>query len=463
MNPETTSAALERLVAVLETQDEARLRSELADIRAADIAEAFDLLDEEQRSRIIFALPARIAAEVVVLLDEAVRGEVVEELDTQSLSEIVAELPPDDAADVLGELTPQQADEILETIADEKSDKIEELLEYDESTAGGIMTPDLIALPASGTVADAIEHVRQAAADEELNDIYIVDAARRLIGTVPLRRLVTSPADTTLEGICDRDPVVVEVDDDQETVVQIMRKYDAMTAAVVDAQKRLVGRITHDDVLDVAEEEAEEDMLRIAGTDASELESGSVLQAARIRLTWLLPCMVGMMLTASVLGLSKPQFDIVLFGSLALFVPLIGAMGGNSGIQTTTVIVRGFATGELASTRLLRVFLREGRIALTMAPICGLLAWALSSLCLPLLESLEGQGGHASEPARIAVAVGLAMTAAILIAGVLGIALPFTFRKIGVDPAIASGPLVTTMNDVLSVTIYMGTAMLIAR
>jgi magnesium transporter len=455
----------ERLTAALEAEDRDRLARELAEARAADIAESFDLLNDEERSEVLFALPPHTAAEVVVMLDEAVRGDVVDDLDTESLTEMVSELPPDDAADVLGELSDKEAEAILDHMVDEKkSDKIEELLEYGEETAGGIMTPDIVAVPATAAVADAIQHVRVATQEEDLHEVYIVDDDRRPVGMVPLRRLVTNDPETKLAEICDRDPVIVFAEDDQETVIQIIRKYDAMEAVVVDADGRLLGRITHDDLLDVAEEEAAEDLLRMAGTDMAELETSSVFQAARIRLTWLIPCMVGMMLTAGVMMISNDYFfDAALFVVLVPFVPLIAAMGGNSGVQISTVIVRGFATGELASTKLLRALLREGRIALAMAPVCGVAAWALVAVSLPLFGSDAGGDASGVDHERVAIAVGTAMTSAILVAAVLGISLPFTFRRLGVDPAIASGPLVTTMNDVVSVSIYMTLAMLIAR
>lgn len=451
-----------KLLAALEAEDQAQLTEVLAGARAADIAESFDLLDDENRSHVLFALPPHTAAEVVIMLDEAVRGDVVDDLDTESLTEIVSALPPDDAADVLGELTEEEADEILDHMVDEQSDKIEELLVYDENTAGGIMTPDFVAVPVAATVADAVEHIRSANPDEELHEVYIVDADDKVVGTVPLRRLVTSPSATKLSGILEPHPVVVSVNDDQEAVVQIIRKYDVMEAAVVDADQRLVGRITHDDLLDVAEEEAAEDLYRMAGTDAAELETSSVFRAAYVRLKWLLPCMFGMLLSAFVLYWSKPNFDLRLFAALVLFVPMIGATGGNSGIQISTIIVRGFATGELASTKFLRASAREGRIALVMAPVCGVLALLAVLIFFPILKSLEPDVALFADSTRVAFAVGTAMMAAILSAALLGISLPFSFRKIGVDPAIASGPIVTTMNDVISVGIYMLLAMAIA-
>ncbi|MGD2111640.1 MAG: magnesium transporter [Phycisphaerae bacterium] len=450
------------LVAALSHDDEAQLSTQLADARAPDIAESFELLSDQDRSRVLFALPSHTAAEVVVMLDEAVRGDVVDDLDTESLMEIVSELPPDDAADMLGELSTDEVAEILGHMTDKQSERIEGLLEYDEETAGGIMTPDVVAVPASKTVADAVEFVREATQEEDLHEIYIVDDDKRLVGTVPLRRLVTSSASTRLHDICESDPVTVYATDDQETVVQVIRKYDVMEAAVVDDNDRLIGRITHDDLLDVAEEEAAEDLFRMAGTDPAEFETSSTFHAARVRLTWLLPCLVGMLLTATVLLVSEARFDAAVFAALASFAPMIGATGGNTGIQISTVIVRGFATGDIGASKLTRAFLREGRIAITMAPVCGLVAWALASLGLESLEAVGLSAESLADPGRVAIAIGAAMTVAVLVAGLLGIILPFTFRKLGVDPAIASGPLVTTTNDVVSVSIYMSLAMLIA-
>ena len=453
-----------RLVAALEASGDDKILAEaLSQARAADIAESCEVLGEQERSRILFALPPHTAAEVVIMLDEAVRGDVIDDMDTESITEIVSELTPDDAADMLGELPSEESEEILEHMPDEVADRIEELLEYDESTAGGIMTPDVVVVPASATVSDAVEQIRKATHEDELNEVFIVDANHKLVGTVPLRRLVTNPPATRLSDICDSDPVTVEASDDQETVVQIIRKYDVMEAAVVDADGRLLGRITHDDLLDVAEEEAAEDFLRMGGTDAAELESSSIATAARIRLMFLLPSMLVMLLTATVLAYSELLFtDPELFTALVLFVPMIGATGGNAGIQITTVIVRGFATGELASTKLVRALAREGRIALFMAPICGFLSWGCVRVVFPLFMKFDGATGDIQTSSQVAMAVGVAMTLAVIVAASLGIALPFSFRRLGFDPAVASGPLVTTMNDVLCVSIYMGVAKWIA-
>ncbi len=234
------------------------------------------------------------------------------------------------------------------------------------------------------------------------------------------------------------------------------------SAAVVDDEGRLVGRITHDDLLDVAEEEAAEDLYRMAGTDAAELETSSILRAARVRLTWLLPCMGVPLLTAAVLQVSGKAFDPVLFGALVSFAPMLGAISGNTGAQISTVIVRGFATGDFGSSRFSHALRREGRIALAIAPVCGLVAYGLAALGLDAIQALQGVSTPATEAGMIPLAVGTGMTVAVLVAATLGLTLPFVFRRLGIDPAIASGPLVSTSNDFFSMSLYMLIAYYIA-
>ncbi|MCH7700591.1 MAG: magnesium transporter [Planctomycetes bacterium] len=442
------------------------LRSVVSGIHAADIAEAFELLEDEARSSLLYALAPRTAAEVIVLLDEADRGELVEDMDEASLTQVVAELPPDDAVDVLGELSDQQREEVLDHIPDEHAGKLEELLRYDEDTAGGIMTPDVIALETEATVADSVRHVREASSDEDLHEIYVTDADRRLIGIVPLRRLVTAAKTAKLGELCIRDPIVVTTDVDQEAVAQIIRKYDLPALAVVDSRHRLIGRITHDDIMDVVEEEAAEDLYRMAGTDAAELETSSVVHAARVRLTWLIPCLLGTALTASVIMYfetsSGPRLPGTQILVLLSFVPMIGAMGGNSGIQTSTIIVRGFATGDLAVRAIGIALAREVRIGVILSMCCGLAAGVVSLLCILAREQLLGADHMLGvQFVRTAVSVGLGMVSAIFGATFLGVVLPFSFRRLNVDPAIASGPLVTTVNDLVSVSIYLSISMVI--
>lgn len=451
-------------MAALDSGQSDALRAVVAGVRAADLAEVTDLLDDEQRSRLIYTLPPRLTAEVVVLLDEAVRGEVVEELDTEKLTEIVAQLPPDDAADVLAELPLEHSDDVLDEIPRERSDQIAELLTYEEASAGSIMNPELLSLPAAATVAEAVEHVRAFAPDEDVHYVYVVDDEQRLTGIVPLRRLVVNDADTELQTISDADPVSVLVDEDQEIVLHLIRKYDVAAVAVVDSDNKLLGRITYDDVMDVAEEEADEDIFRMAGTDAAELETHSAVRAARVRMAWLIPCIIGTLIAGGVIALFG---ESLLTGShlkaLVIFVPMIAATSGNAGIQASTIVLRGIATGELAGSRLRFVFQREIRIAALVALMCSSLTGAVSALLLRFLQDrgYEVAAGSDVMPGLMGLAVGLGMLCAIVEAVGLGITLPFIFRRFGVDPAIASGPLITSANDLLSVTVYLGIALAI--
>jgi magnesium transporter len=453
----------EQVQEALRTDNSLALHHLVEELHPADLAECYRLLDDELRSQLIFLLPSRKTAEVIAQLDEQERGEVVEEISNPALSEIVTELAPDDAADVLGELPEEQREKVLELMPVDQADQLEELLEHDEESAGGIMTPELVALPATATVGEAIEEVRRMSEDEEIHYVYVVDDDRRLLGLVPLRRLVVNPKHVPLEKICERDPVAVHVDDDQEHVANIIRKYDISAVPVLDVDGRLIGRVTHDDVADVAEEEAAEDIFYMAGTEAAELEEASITRAAVIRMRWLILCLAGTVVSATVVALFRGSFPIEVYAALFLFVPMMGAMGGNSGIQISTIIVRSLATGELESTRIGRDLARELPITLLMAPSCGLLAATIARVGLPLLDHFT----HGIDPSisinRLSLAVGLGMTAAILSACVLGMSLPHLFRKIGIDPAIASGPVVTTGNDIISMTIYFTIGLMVMR
>ncbi len=452
----------QQIITGLESGEPDALKKALEDVRAADLAEVIDLLDDEQRSRVIYATPPRVAAEVVIRLDEAVRGEVVEDLDDEILTDIVREMPPDDAADVVAELSLEQFDEILGHIPRVQSNQISKLLTYEQASAGGIMNPRVLALTPDSSVAEAVDRVRTFAIGEEIHYVYVVDQDRKLLGVVPLRRLVVNRPETTLGDICEDDPVTVHVDDDQEEVLQIIRKYDIAEVPVVDDDEILAGRVTYDDVMDVAEEEAAEDIYRMAGTDAAELETHSPFRAARIRMVWLIPCMIG---TGAVAGVAaafgQSSLTVAQMAALMMFVPMIAATSGNSGIQVSAIILRGFATGELVATRISMVFLREIPIAILVGVGCAAMTGLISGSALSVMKT-AGARALASEgvlPAHMGLAAGLGMLCAIAESVGLGITLPFLFRRIGVDPAIASGPLITSLNDVLSASIYLAIAL----
>lgn len=465
---------LDHVSAMLERGDDNALRAYLEDHHSADIAECMANLDEEARSRILFLLPPRATAEVIVLLDEAVRSDVLDEMTDQQVTEVLKELPADDAVDVLDELDDAVADKVVEQLPPEQKAAVEPLRQYEEDTAGGIMNPDFVSVPVESTVADAIDEIRRLSEEQKLDVYYVyaVDAGGRLIGVVPPMSLITSPSQTPIEKLMLHDLFSANVEDDQEAVKNKFDKYDVAALPVTDSAGRLVGVITHDDVLEVAEEEAQEDILAMAGTDADEFATSSIFNAAFVRARWLLPCLMGTFVTAVLVLILKRRFEADVFSLVIAFLTPIAAMGGNAGVQISTVIVRSLATGESAAERFRLAAFREIRIALILGLGAGLFAglgtysivhsdFARQTLLVSSGGSAPSGGALDIEVWRVAASVGSAMSISILVAGTLAMCLPFVFRRLGIDPAIATGPLITTFNDGLSACIYLSVAMLL--
>ncbi|MHC4187569.1 MAG: magnesium transporter [Planctomycetota bacterium] len=449
---------LRQVELLLETQDKTALSQLLTELRTSELAEIVELVDNEYRRIILDVLDKSTSAEVLEKVDEATRGELVELLEDQEFAGIVLELDPDDAADVLQELPLEESEEVLESIPPAESAEIRKLMKYSEDSAGGIMDPLVINVPESATVIEAVNKIRAAEIDEDFYSVFVVDNNGTFIGDVRIRLLLTRPESTKVNELVDKDTIFVSVEDDQEKVRNIFRDNDLIVVPVLDNTHKLVGRITADRIIEVADEEAAEDIYAMAGTDPSELESESVLRAARVRMTWLLPCLFGTAVTA-MLGLFFKNlfFNIELLPVYTVafaFVPMIAAISGNAGLQTSAIVVSGLAAGHLADLRLKEVFQREVPIALLVAVCCAILG-ALANAVLPNLFSGEIQPIDWAVHLRIISAFGTGMFAAIMVSTSLGLVLPFVFRRIGIDPAISSGPLVTTANDSISVAIYM--------
>jgi len=452
---------LQQIEQLLESGDMTALRKLLSDQRSSDIAEIVELVDNEQR-RVIFEVMDRpISAEVLEKVDEATRAELFDLLGGEKLSGLLLHLDPDDAADVLSELPDEKRVALLDKMPPTESTQIKKLMGYLEDSAGGIMDPVLISVSENATVAEAISKIRAAEIDEDFYSVYVVNEAGRFLGDVRLRFLLTRPENTKIGDLIDPDTIYVYVDTDQEEVRNVFSKNDLIVVPVLDKSHRLVGRITADRVIEVAEEEAAEDLYTMAGTDPEELDKVSVLHAARVRMTWLLPCLIGTGITALVLMFFHDTFDFedlsLVYTAALFFVPMIAAISGNAGLQTSTIVVSGLATGHLAALKFSQVFTREVRIALLVALSCGVLGGVA---CAFLVHSKTAD--HAIEYWRLVFAFGTAMFSAIMVATTLGLFLPFFFRRIGIDPAISSGPLVTTANDSISVAIYMSLTLLLA-
>ncbi len=453
---------LQQIEILLDADDSQALAQLLNKQRSSYIAEVVELLDNEQRRAVFDVLEKSISAEVIEKVHEATRRQLFKLLEDHELKAIILELDLDDAADLLAELPTDESGALLESIAPEKAARIKSLMRYSEDSAGGIMDPIVISVPESATVAEAVSKIRAAEIDEDFYCVYVVDDSGRFLGDVRIRLLLTSREDTRISTLIDPDTIYVTAYADQEEVKNIFHKNDLIVAPVLDRDHKLIGRITADRVIEVAGEEAAEDFYAMAGTDPDELDNVSILHAARIRMTWLLPCLIGTAVTALVLMFFHRKFDFenlaVVYTAAIAFVPMIAAISGNAGLQTSAIVVCGLATGHLAAQRLSQVFMREFRIALLVALTCGVMGAFICAFLPHLLGNPETIARHF----RIVLAFATGMFSAIMVATTLGLFLPFLFRRIGIDPAISSGPLVTTANDSISVAIYMTLTLLLA-
>jgi magnesium transporter len=366
----------------------------------------------------------------------------------EAVAELLEEMAPDDGADLVQQLDDELVEEILPLVDHEERAEIQSLAAYPPDTAGAVMTTDFVALDTGLTVPEAIEHLRSAHLDAEtIYTIYVVDAEHRLIGVVSLRALVLASPETTIGELMTREVISVRVDEDQEEVADKIEQYDFLALPVVDEQEKLVGIITVDDVVDVIEEEAEEDIYRLAAAGApQDYWRSSPFAIARQRIVWLLVLVLAGLCSAGVMKGFENLIELHAFALLALFVPLVAGSSGNTGTQAGTTVVRGLGTGEIDSADLPRLLVKEITIGVMVGvalAICGGLAgWML--------------GGW-----RLASAVGLAMLIAIVAAKASGAVFPVLFRRLGFDPALMSAPLIATVIDIGSIALYLGLGHLI--
>lgn len=422
------------------------LKKVFAKLHPADIAHLLRYFDlNEQKT--LFSLISDIdkAADVFAELESDARPQLAELLDKDYLISIVQTMADDDSAELIRNLPEDLAEEILDRLHGEQSEDVEQLLGYDEDTAGGIMSTDVFSLPQDQTVRQAIEALQDGQDYEMVFYVYVTDEHNHLVGVLSLRQLLTVPPDTLLSKIITTDVLRVRTDMDQEEVAALVAKYNILAIPVVDEHGKLMGLITVDDVIDVMRDEATEDMLRMAGTSEEELLLGyKSFQIARLRLPWLLTTLVGGVVTGSLMWYFKSTLEQVIM--LISFIPVITGMGGNVGGQTSTIIVRGFATGRIDFSMLRQIFLKELRVGLIMGTICGLV---ISTVAIVWHQNLY-----------LGLVVGIAMVVAISIAACMGVLATYFFRKVGIDPAIASSPFVQTVNDITGILIYFGTATL---
>ena len=412
----------------------------IAQMRAADLADLIMYLDPSERLYIIQMMEPEGAGEVLIELEQPVQVRILKDLDNQSLSQIVEELDSDDAADLVGDLPAERAREVIEAVDDQVSEELGKLLPYADDTAGGIMALEFLSVKADVTVQDAIESIREKGKEiENLYSIWVTDDYNRLVGVISLKDLVLGKPETQISKIMNPEVISVNAKTDQEEVARLVMRYDLVNIPVVDDYNRLVGRITHDDIMDVIEEEADEDISLMAGVFDQEITEESAVRISRARLPWLVAALFGGLCAAVVIHRFAATLEQMI--ALSFFFPVVMAMGGNTGIQASSLIVRGLATGDITFVNIGKRLWMELRVALLNGLICGVILGVVVGFWL---------GDF-----RLGIMVALALVFIILISGIIGSAVPLALHRLNVDPALASGPFVTTSNDIIGLLIYL--------
>ena len=443
MDEREREAAIERIIASTALDNAQVLRAALENVHAADIAQAMRYLDPEDRERIIELLSPEESSEVLLHLrdiDEGAGIELAEELDSDDLSEMLSVMEPDDAADVVADLPEEEAAEVLDLMEDEESRDVWELLRYPEETAGGIMTSEFTALPESMTTDEALQHLRENPPGRQIFYIYVTGENDRFLGTVAIDRLITEGPHVKLRDLAVPSIISVTPDTDREEAAMLVTQYDMLALPVVDEQDRLLGVITIDDAMDALQEEATEDIYKLAGTSDDELLSRSALKVAQIRLPWLFICLAGSLFSGFVIRLFSGTISQAI--AIASFIPAIMAMGGNTGLQSSTATVRGIATGYISLSRVAGVIFKEIRTALLMGIACGVVMAGAAFLW---------RGGQTI----LGLVVGSSIFLAVSLSATMGVLIPIIFKRMNVDPAVASGPLITMINDITGLLVYL--------
>ena len=439
MKFELTKEFLQEIIDKIDRQEFELVKTELSELHNVDIAELIEELDDKY-GKILFELfEDETSAEILVELDEESREAVLEDLSSQEIAEdLIENLDSDDAADIIADLPSEKKVEVLSHIEDiEHASDIVDLLSYPENTAGGLMAKELIKVNEKWAVLRCVREMRKQAEEvDKVYTIYVVDDDDVLLGTLSLKKLLLSPEKTFIKNIYNEKVFSVKANSDDEEVANIMEKYDLIVLPVVDDLNRLIGRITIDDVVDVMKEEAMEDYNKASGISEQVDASDNILTLTRARLPWLLIGLMGGIMGAEVIGI----FDIENNIELAFFTPLIAAMGGNVGVQSAAIIVQGLASNNLGMDSLAQRLIKELGVALLNGIICSGLIMIITSLI-----------GY---PNSISFTVSISLMAVIIFAALFGTFIPLVLDKYKVDPALATGPFITTVNDVLGLFIY---------
>jgi len=436
---EITAQFIEEISVLIQQENTAKLQNLITDLHIADIAEILEELSVSQAQYLYQIIEEEKSAEILMELDDDLREDLLSDLTPKEIAEEVIEnLESDDAADVIGELSEDKQEEVLSHIEDkEHASDITDLLSYPEDSAGGLMAKELIKVNENWNTLQCLREMRkQAEHVKQVHTIYVVDNNDVLLGSMSLRKLLLTETSTPIKEIIKDEIISVQATEDDETVANIMNKYDLIVLPVVDEENKLIGRITIDDVMDVVKEEAEKDYQMASGISEDVEASDSIWELTRARLPWLLIGMIGGILGAKVIGI----FDIKENFELAFFIPLIAAMGGNVGVQSAAIVVQGLANDSLKMENLFQKLLKELGVGLLNGIICSVII---------LLAAFGLNYGI-----ELSLTVSISLLAVIVFAALFGTFVPLTLEKYKIDPALATGPFITTVNDVLGLFIY---------
>jgi len=429
---------------LLDNQDYAAIDGLLHHFRVEDVAECLLQLNRDQIRAVLTHVHADLAGELVEHIDDDYWGDLLNTLDQKRLLEILHYLPSDDAADLLEELDEDVRDQLLAASAETADfEAVTALLMYPEHTAGALMNPDIVLVQQDLEIDQALNLIRREIDSfKDINQIFISDHSGRLTGILPLPLLISAPPDLKIEKVMIKDFIAVNVLMEEEEVVEIVRKYELTAIPVIDAQGLLTGIITIDDIMDVMEEIADEEAYRMAAMSEPDAQD-SAFRSAMTRIPWLLICLAGSMSAGTIIHLFETTLEHTIV--LASFMPAVMGMAGNTGVQTSTLVIRNMTPGPSLRRYLLQLVLREFRTAVFIGVLCGSLAGLIAWL------------GFHSNPI-IGVVIGLSLCLSILFSTFLGTSIPYLFQRLDVDPAVASGPFITTINDSTALVIYLSIA-----
>jgi len=435
---------------LIHSKSDVLLNNILADIYPADIALIINNLDDEEALALFKILPEVIAADVLLELNDHQRDNILEALTAGQISSLVGEMYSDDATDIIGDLEEDRAEDVLDLMKTQESTDVKELLSYPEKTAGGIMQKEFIDTRQTDTIAEAIKEIQKEATNEEhLYHVWVTDNERRLIGIVSLKDIILSlstPAKHISE-IMNKEVISVDADTDQEEVAKIFQKYDLVSLPVLNKNKQLVGRISIDDIMDIMETEFSEDVAKIVGSDAEELESKSPMQIAMLRLPWVLITLAIELLAGFVIKFYDDTLNKIIL--LASFMPIISAISGNTGLQAAAITVRALATGHASVSRWWEPVKRSFQTSLIIGSVCGIVIGIIGAIWYgkPLFGFL----------------VGSSMFMSINISGIVGTSIPMVSKHFGFDPAITAGPFETAFQDVVGISLFLSFATFLVK